>query len=63
MRARPLLRHIFSLLLMAIPTVLAQSLPDLGDSAQAAFTPAQERALGRSIMREVRRDPSYYDDA
>jgi predicted Zn-dependent protease len=63
MRARPHLRHIFSLLLMAIPAVLAQSLPDLGDAAQAVFTPAQERTLGRSIMREVRRDPSYYDDA
>jgi predicted Zn-dependent protease len=63
MCARHRLRHIFALLLMAIPTVLAQGLPELGDPSQAAFTPAQERTLGRNIMREARRDPAYYDDA
>lgn len=66
MRFRRLLlpiRSLLALLLLAIPAVLAQGLPDLGDPAQAAFTPTQERMLGRSIMREARRDPTYYEDA
>jgi predicted Zn-dependent protease len=63
MRARHFSRHIFAVLLMVIPSVLAQGLPDLGDPSQASFTPTQERLLGRSIMREARRDSTYYDDA
>jgi predicted Zn-dependent protease len=51
------------LLLLTIPGVPAQGLPELGEPSQAAFTPSQERLLGRSIMREARRDPTYYDDA
>jgi predicted Zn-dependent protease len=50
-------------LLVAVNGVLAQGLPDLGDVAEAGFTPLQERRLGESIMREIRADPSYYDDA
>ena len=38
-------------------------LPDLGDAAQADLGPIQERRLGEAIMREVRRDPAYFDDA
>ena len=49
--------------LLAIPRVLAEGLPDLGDVAQASFTPLQERRLGESIMREIRADRSFYDDA
>ena len=45
-------RLIIALMLACVPVVLAQGLPDLGDPAQAAFTPVQERMLGRSIMRE-----------
>jgi len=51
------------LLLVVIAGALAQGLPDLGDVAEAGFTPLQERRLGESIMREIRADRSYYDDA
>jgi predicted Zn-dependent protease len=54
---------LLALVLLVIPAVLAEGLPDLGDSSQADFTPVQERRLGESIMREVRADRSYYDDA
>ncbi len=40
----------------------AQSLPDLGDSSQADMSPQDERRIGESIMREIRRDPDYVDD-
>lgn len=53
----------FLAILLLVPTVLAQNLPDLGEAAQSAFTPAQERQLGQSIMKEARADPSFYDDA
>lgn len=56
-------RLILALILSTVPVVLAQRLPDLGDPSQAAFTPLQERMLGQRIMREARRDPTYYDDA
>jgi beta-barrel assembly-enhancing protease len=55
-------RYFFAILLF-IPTVMAQGLPELGEAAQSAFTPAQERQLGQSIMREARADPAFYDDA
>jgi beta-barrel assembly-enhancing protease len=57
------LRAFLVLLLFAVPRVVAQGLPDLGDVSQAALTPLQERRLGESIMREIRADRSYYDDA
>lgn len=41
----------------------ASGLPDLGEVSQAGFSPVQERVLGESIMREIRADPSYFDDA
>jgi beta-barrel assembly-enhancing protease len=65
MRLRPLLpvRSLFALLLCAMPMVPAQGLPELGEPAQSALTPLQERLLGQSIMKEARRDPGYYDDA
>jgi len=63
MRALTLIRHVIAGGLMAIPVVLAQGLPELGDPARAAFTPQQERALGQRIMREARRDPTFYEDA
>jgi predicted Zn-dependent protease len=58
-----LLRTLLAGLLLAVPGVLAQGLPDLGDVAQAGFTPLQERRLGESIMREIRADRDFYDDA
>ena len=57
------LRVFAVLLLVAVTGALAQGLPDLGDVAEAGFTPLQERRLGESIMREIRSDRSYYDDA
>jgi beta-barrel assembly-enhancing protease len=57
------LRFLLAFILLVIPAVLAQDLPDLGDVAQADFSPLQERRLGESIMREIRADPSYYYDA
>ncbi len=38
------------------------ALPDLGDSAQAGFTPQMERKVGEQIMRQIRRDPDYVSD-
>jgi hypothetical protein len=38
------------------------SLPDLGDSSQAAFSPAQERRVGEAIMRQVRAQGGYMQD-
>ena len=58
--------HIPAALLFALstlPAVPAQSLPELGEPSQSALTSLQERQLGLSIMKEVRRDPGYYDDA
>jgi len=43
-------------------SVAAQNLPDLGESAQAALSSAEEREIGESIMREIRNDPEYVDD-
>ena len=40
----------------------AQSLPDLGDSSQALFSPVVERNLGERIMQQVRADRAYLDD-
>ena len=62
MRARPF----FAVLLMAslgVAMVYAQSLPELGEAAQSALTPGQERQIGQSIMKEARADPQFYGDA
>jgi predicted Zn-dependent protease len=50
-------------LLCAAPLALGQGLPDLGDVSQSELSPQMERRLGESIMREIRADPSYSDDA
>jgi predicted Zn-dependent protease len=49
--------------LFAASHAMAQSLPDLGDVAQSDFSPLQERRLGERIMREIRADRSFNDDA
>jgi len=54
-------RFLVSLVLVAGAST-ASDLPDLGDVSQAGFSPAQERALGESIMREIRSDPAYWDE-
>jgi predicted Zn-dependent protease len=46
------------------PPVQAQSaLPSLGDAAAEDLTVGAERRLGERIMREIRRDPDWLDDA
>ena len=57
------LRLFLVMVLLAIPRAPAEGLPDLGDVAQAGFTPLQERRMGESIMREIRADRSFYEDA
>ena len=65
MRVFLLIRSLLVLWLVAClfnAQVLAQGLPELGDPAQSGFTPAQEKQLGKLIMREMRQDPDFYDD-
>ncbi|MCL4747322.1 MAG: M48 family metalloprotease [Burkholderiaceae bacterium] len=40
-----------------------ESLPRLGDAGADELSPGAERRLGEAIMREVRRDAAYLDDA
>ncbi len=42
---------------------MGQGLPDLGDVSQSELSPQLERRIGESIMREIRADRSYSDDA
>src|SRR5215210_648750 len=37
-------------------------LPDLGDSSQVGFTPAQERKVGEQIIRQLRAQGAYMQD-
>lgn len=67
---RTVLRRCLAQVLIAvlmIQTAAAQTynsgLPDLGDPAQEALSPAQERRIAEEVMRSVRfREPSYLDD-
>ncbi len=58
-----ILRSLLALILCAAAAARAEGLPDLGDVSQATFTPLLERRLGDRIMREIRMDPQYYEDA
>lgn len=49
-------------ILSAPPLSVAEGLPDLGEAAQAEFSPAMERRIGESVMLEIRRDPAWLDD-
>jgi predicted Zn-dependent protease len=40
----------------------AQALPNLGDESQTYLTPAQERKLGESVVRQIRATGGYLDD-
>ncbi len=44
------------------PAERAPSLPDLGDESQALYSPAQERKLGESVVRQIRASGAYLDD-
>jgi len=65
---RPLVAAIAVLLALqplapaAIPIAVAQSLPDLGDESQAMLSPAGERKLGESVVRQIRAAGAYLDD-
>jgi beta-barrel assembly-enhancing protease len=48
---------------LAIGPGFAQTLPDLGDSAESTLPEAQERSIGKRVMLEVRADRSYVEDA
>ena len=45
------------------PPAHAQNLPNLGDESAAVLTPQMERKIGEGFYRELRRDPSFLDDA
>ncbi|HEY2817904.1 MAG TPA: M48 family metalloprotease [Casimicrobiaceae bacterium] len=44
------------------PAPSATALPDLGDAAQADFSPAQERKLGETIIHQLRASGAYMND-
>jgi len=47
-----------------LPRAAAQTaLPDLGGAGETTLSPQVERRIGESIMREIRRDGAYIDDA
>jgi beta-barrel assembly-enhancing protease len=49
--------------LLAAATAFAQALPELGDTASTALSPALERRIGEQAMRDIRqRDPHFVDD-
>jgi predicted Zn-dependent protease len=55
--------YLLAALLLTVPAVLADGLPELGDVSQTAFSPQQERRVGETIMADIRRDRSLVDDA
>lgn len=57
------LRHAIALALILALPARASELPDLGESARAAFSELQEARLGREIMRQIRASRDYLDDA
>lgn len=58
-------RYLLLMLLVLAPGVLAVDLrlPELGEASQGSFSSFEEKRLGDEIMREVRADKTYYDDA
>ncbi len=48
---------------VAISPAMAQNLPSLGDTEREELSPLMERRLGEQIMRDIRRDRDYLDDA
>jgi predicted Zn-dependent protease len=66
----PKLRVVLPLALLSISLLSpvsaplrAQTLPTLGDTDREALSPLMERKLGEEIMRDIRRDSDYLDDA
>ncbi len=48
---------------MASQSAVAQNLPILGDTEREGLSPLMERKLGEQIMRDIRHDRDYLDDA
>lgn len=48
---------------LLVAPAAADGLPDLGDSSESAFSLAQEREIGEEIIRQIRTDPAFLDDA
>lgn len=48
---------------MAPTLTAAQNLPSLGDTEREELSPVMERKLGEQVMRDIRRDRDYLDDA
>lgn len=48
---------------LAVPLTGASDLPDLGDVSRSVLSSVQERRLGEEVMREVRRDRAFLDEA
>lgn len=63
MNARKPLPLAALLLVFSLQSVAAGELPDLGDSSRATLSEAQENQIGREIMRQVRDDAAFLDDA
>ena len=49
--------------LACAPAPAADALPELGDASQSVLSPQQERQLGEQIMRQIRSNRAYMDDA
>jgi predicted Zn-dependent protease len=47
---------------LAAGAVRGQDLPELGDAAAATLSPAQERAIGYSMLRQLRELPAFLED-
>ncbi len=56
-------RAVLAGLLVLALTVRAEGLPDLGESSASDLSPQNERRIGESIMRDIRRDTAYVEDA
>lgn len=48
---------------VALSPPVSAELPDLGEASQATFSPQLERKVGEAIMRDIRADKDYLDDA
>jgi predicted Zn-dependent protease len=59
---RPIVSALIYLLVFPAASGPSQTLPDLGDAAQAVISPAQERKLGEATMRQVHASGAYLDD-
>ncbi|QLG88374.1 M48 family metallopeptidase [Chitinibacter bivalviorum] len=47
---------------LMVQPVMAERLPELGDASQEGLTPQQEREIGETAMREIRRSGEMVDD-